>query len=235
MPTVPELIANARVLVFDLDGTLVDTLEDLGEALDSALLAHGHSRAPRRAVLSHLHLGLEATARAVLRVEGVHPLEHSRVVEAYLQHYQERGHACSHLYAGVHEFLTTCLQRGQRMAVCTNKAHDEAHALLSQLGVADAFGSVVGIDTCGIGKPDPKPLLWALECLECPPELALFIGDSFVDADCATKAGVNFLLHEQGYGADAVIKRAAMTLRFSSYADLATSIASDKNVPLQPS
>lgn len=233
MFSVPALIAEAKLIVFDLDGTLVDTLEDLGEALDSALLAHGLSKAPRRLLLSHLHMGLEATACAALQLNGVDSLKHAGVVDTYLQHYQARGHRGSRLYAGVHAFVSSCQQRGLQLAVCTNKSRDDAHELLAQLGMADAFGLIVGIDTCGVGKPDPKPLLWALECLGCPPEEALFIGDSLVDADCATRAGVNFLLHAAGFGADAVMRRDHRTPRFLSYEDLATANASNGTTPLQ--
>lgn len=220
MTPVSTLITRAKVIVFDLDGTLVDTLEDLSIALDSALQEHGLEKAPRPVVLSQIHLGLDATARAVLHLQGVDPQRHSTIVASYLQHYEARCHRGSQLYAGVLEFLEVCRQRGQRMAVCTNKLRDQAQSLLAMLGIADAFRLIVGIDTCGMGKPDPKPLLWTLERLHCSTNLALFIGDSTVDVACAAGADVPFLLHGGGFGAEEVLRCAPLVHRFHGYEDL---------------
>ncbi|MFN3494382.1 MAG: HAD family hydrolase [Hydrogenophaga sp.] len=226
MTAVPTLITRASLIVFDLDGTLVDTLEDLTAALDSALLRNGLAAAPRSVVLSQLHLGLEATARAVLSLQGVDGARHPKVVDDYLAHYAERAHRSSHLYAGVAAFLTACLQQERQLAVCTNKPHRDAVELLAMLGVHDCFGLIVGIDTCGVGKPDPLPLLWTLERLGCAIDEALFIGDSQVDAECAARVGVEFLLHGGGFGADEVIQRASGVPRFSGYEALLTTDAS---------
>ncbi|MDR7152880.1 phosphoglycolate phosphatase [Hydrogenophaga palleronii] len=218
--SVSTLITRASVIVFDLDGTLVDTLEDLAEALDSALLENGLSKAPRSVLLSQLHLGLEASARTVLQWNGVDASQHSKVVDDYMKHYVDRAHRCSHLYAGVEAFLSASQQRGQALAVCTNKSHEDAAVLLSLLGITDRFNLIVGIDTCGTGKPDPQPLLWTLECLGCLRDQALFIGDSLVDAECAARAGVEFLLHGGGYGAGEVVQHLPGVYRFHGYEEL---------------
>lgn len=215
--SVSTLITRASVIVFDLDGTLVDTLEDLGDALDSALLENGLPKAPPAVLLTRLHLGLEATALAVLEAHGVSRHRHSMIVDAYLKHYAERAHRRSRLYAGVESFLSACQQRGQRLTVCTNKSHADATALLRLLGIADRFSLVVGIDTCGIGKPHPKPLLWTLACLECSASKALFIGDSMIDAECAARADVKFLLHESGFGSSDVLLNHPEVHRFPAY------------------
>ncbi|MBA4263630.1 MAG: hypothetical protein C0453_00985 [Comamonadaceae bacterium] len=214
------LIHRARGVVFDLDGTLVDTLEDLGEALDSALLENGLPRAARDVLLSHLHLGLAATALAVLHALGVSKDRHEKVVGAYLKHYEARSHRRSRLYPGVEPLLDACRQRGQSLAVCTNKSHSDAVALLKLLGVADRFSVIVGIDTCGAAKPDPRPLLCTLERMACPVHKALFIGDSLVDAECASRSGVEFLLHAGGFGASDVLNQWPASRRFLNYAEL---------------
>jgi phosphoglycolate phosphatase len=196
-----SLISGARAIVFDLDGTLVDTLGDLWHGLNTALEQHGLPPASREVVLANVHLGLEGTARAALSRSGIGAARIAQVVDAYQRAYRDREHAASVLYPGVRDFLDSCAIHGRAMAVCTNKAAGDAHYLLSLLKIADFFQTVTGIDTCGFAKPHPAPLTLTLERLGSTPGMAVFIGDSVIDAQCAANAGVTFLLHESGYGA----------------------------------
>lgn len=222
MSRIPDLLGSARAMVFDLDGTLVDTLNDLWRGLNMALDQHGLAPVPREVVLANVHLGLEGTARAALSGAGVQASRIGQVVDSYQRIYRDTAHAGSSLYPGVRTFLDACARHGLAMAVCTNKATDDARELLSVLKIADFFGVVTGIDACGFAKPHPAPLLLTLAGLGCAPEEAVFIGDSVVDARCATAAGVAFLLHESGYGAhDALAFGCAGS--FHSYRELAFS------------
>lgn len=215
-----NLVGAARAVVFDLDGTLVDTLDDLWHSLNIALDQHDLPPVPREAVLANIHLGLEGTARAALSGAGAQDSLIEMVVDAYQCIYRNKGHAGSRLYPGVRGFLESCAMHGLAMAVCTNKATDDARELLSVLKIAEFFDIVTGIDACGFAKPHPAPLFLTLERLGCPLERAVFIGDSVVDARCAAAAGVPFLLHESGYGApDALVF--GCQGRFRAYGELA--------------
>lgn len=210
------LVELSRAVIFDLDGTLVDTLDDLWQSLNSALDHHGLLPVSRDLVLANIHGGLEQTARAAL---SIYPIDAAEPARTYESHYRMRRHAGSRLYPGVDELLSICRNRGQAVAVCTNKLAGDARELLSLLGVEDCFDTIVGIDTCGAAKPDPAPLRLVLERLNCRSDEAVFIGDSVIDAQCARNAGVRFLLHESGYGATEALGYGC-TARFGSYGQL---------------
>jgi len=216
MTAARKRVSGARAVVFDLDGTLVDTLDDLWIALNTALAQHGLASATKESVLANVHLGLAGTVRAVLNAEPSRAAEVTRTYEAA---YRARDHAKSSLYPGVRNFLAACARDGRALAVCTNKGADEARDLLSRLDIADFFQGVTGIDTCGFAKPHPAPLIATLKGLRSAPWQAVFIGDSVIDARCAASAGVAFLLHESGYGAaDALAFGCAG--RFRAYEEL---------------
>ncbi|HUG25666.1 HAD family hydrolase [Piscinibacter sp.] len=213
------MLGSARGLVFDLGGTLVDTLDDLWLALNSALREHGHRPVERAVVLASVHAGLNGTARAALRdqVGTEHGL--AALQSSYLQHYRRREHAASRPYAGVREYLDDCRQRCIPMVICTNKSSEEGRDLLLTLGLAGHFVGVIGLDTCGTAKPDPAPLRRALALLGVTAEHAAFVGDSEFDSLCASRGGVRFVLHEHGYGRDAALRHPCAG-RFRRYADL---------------
>jgi phosphoglycolate phosphatase len=229
-----KLVDGARTVVFDLDGTLVDTLGDLWTALNTALAQHDLPGAPREAVLANVHLGLEGTVRAVLGGLAADATRTPAIARSYEAAYRAREHAASSLYPGVRDFLDACARQGRSMAVCTNKAAGDARDLLSLLRIADFFQVVTGIDTCGFAKPHPAPLMATLERLGCAPEDAVFIGDSVVDARCAANAEVAFLLHESGYGAEDALAFGCGG-RFRGYGELAhEAAASSKADSLEP-
>jgi phosphoglycolate phosphatase len=219
MADAKDLIDGSRAVVFDLDGTLVDTLDDLWLALNSALDHHGLPPASLDVVLANVHGGLAETARAALSSVDRSAICPDEPVDTYQKHYRLRGHAGSRLYPGARDFLERCNRRRQAIAICTNKPTADARDLLSLMGVAGYFDVVVGIDACGAAKPDPAPLQLVLEQLDCAPVEAVFIGDSVIDAQCAKGAGVPFLLHEAGYGADAALAFGCAA-RFRTYGEL---------------
>jgi 2-phosphoglycolate phosphatase len=217
------LIVRARAIVFDLDGTLVDTMDDLWRALNNALQVHGHRAVPRAIVMASLHGGLNATARAALESQNAAPTGLEALEQTYLRQYRKRRHAGSRLYPGVLELLSCCSSRRRAMAVCTNKPTAEAVDLLSCLGARKFFGAVIGADACDAQKPDPAPLRLALNQLRATADDAVFIGDSIVDMECAERADVSFMLHTAGYGSDAAL--ASCKADFSSYHELVAAIA----------
>jgi phosphoglycolate phosphatase len=214
-----DLVDGAQAVVFDLDGTLVDTFGDLWQSINSALGQYGLPPVSGQLVLANIHLGLDGTTRAALRSLGAQDSHFASVAESHRAHYRQREHAGSRLYPGVRDFLVACRLQGRSMAVCTNKPTGDARDLLSLLKVADFFADVIGIDAGCPPKPDPAPLLFTLARLGRAAAEAVFVGDSVVDAQCAKSAGVPFLLHDAGYGGEEA-RAFGCTGRFRSYGEL---------------
>jgi 2-phosphoglycolate phosphatase len=198
-PTEP--LSQANVILFDLDGTLVDTLPDLVHALRQTLVGLGLSAVSDDLVRQSLHGGLEATARAAARVLSLDESLALTLAERYAECYRDINGSYARLYQGVDRLLSDLqLDAGVRLGVCTNKSAAEAQRLLRALGIDHFMQQVVGADTCEARKPSPIPLQYAMSCLEGRPETTLMIGDSHVDAGAARAAHVGFVHFRSGYG-----------------------------------
>jgi phosphoglycolate phosphatase len=195
------LLCASPALVFDLDGTLVDTLPDLTDALNQALREHACAPVSAALVRRSLHGGVETSVDAALGAAGA---ADPALAHAVLMRYQglldEQPVRGSRPYPGVADLLHHCRARGQRLAVCTNKREAPARRVLQEVGLADFFTVVVGADTCAHRKPHAEPLLHAIAGLACLPAQAALVGDSPVDQACAAAAGIGFLLFAGGYG-----------------------------------
>ncbi len=214
-----ELIWQRPVVVFDLDGTLADTLADLHAALDAALVCLGLPRVPAALVRDSLHGGLAGSARAAARQHGLDEAQARRLLEVYRLHHEACPARRSLAYPGVVDVVRRLQACGRRLGVCTNKPDAQARAVLGHIGLLDAFSVVIGADARRRLKPDPQPLLLAIEGLGGQAADALLVGDSAVDAECAAAAGVDCLIHSRGYGAAALCPGARLHL-FDGYGEL---------------
>lgn len=212
------LMRGRAVLVFDLDGTLVDSAGDLTATLDLALADCGLGGLAGSRLLD-LHSPLEEIVRCVLAARGASEAFVVEVVSAYRRRLAQSSYHRSAPYADVPGFLRDCRQRGQRLAVCTNKRHGEALRMLAHFDLLPFFGAVVGADSAAHAKPHPAPLLLALQSLQANPDEAVLVGDTHVDAHCARNGGVDFVWHRRGYGSEQV-HGLAMAGSFDAYDEL---------------
>ena len=216
-PALPDAwLATHPAVVFDLDGTLVDTLPDLTGALDEALEAIGLPPVHPEVVMDSLHGGLAGTAAAVAAALGLDAPLARRLRIAYEEAYAEAPARRALPFVGVLECLHALRAAGCRLAVCTNKSQSDAERVLEALGLAFAFDTIVGAGRGFALKPDPQPLLHAVQHLGHPPGRAVLVGDSLVDALCARRAGVRFAHFAGGYGG-AEAEAAPADARFASY------------------
>jgi len=221
--TVARLLRTRGTFVFDLDGTLVDTLPDLAQALNDALAELGAAPVPASLVRRSLHGGLEASAAEALRYLSLDPQAAEPLARAYTRHYARAPVRDSRPYAGVPELLDRLVYDGARLAVCTNKPRIQAEAVLEATGLATYFPVVVGADCCSRRKPDPEPVRHTLARLGSAPREAVMVGDSLADVRSAHGAGVACLLHVAGYG-EVRCTEPGVLERFGSYRQLLESM-----------
>ena len=180
-----------RHIVFDVDGTLVDTEDTtIGSLQDALLILTG--KKPSR---EELHFALGITGEDVLRRLGLDVETGMQVWLAQLTHYE----GCNRLYPGIQGLLRTLQQQGCRLGVATSRTRLLYDGEIPGLGIAGYFGEVICAEDSQTHKPEAGPLEAYMQRTGAAPEEVLYIGDSVYDMLCARNAGTGFLL--AGWGA----------------------------------
>jgi phosphoglycolate phosphatase len=190
-----------RGLVFDLDGTLVDTAPDLMAATNAVLVAEGRRPVGIGEIRAMVGQGARRLIERGFAATGT-PLEAERLDLLYarfIEHYMEHIADESQLFPGVAELVLHCRAHGLQLAVCTNKLEAMSVRLMEAMGLAEAFPVVIGPDTLGIAKPDAAPYREACRRLGIDAAASLMIGDSETDVLTARAAGVAVIAVSFGY------------------------------------
>lgn len=214
-----QWLAAHPVVVFDLDGTLVDTLPDLTGALDDALASLDLPPVHPEVVMASLHGGLAGTAAAVAEALALDEARAHALRIAYETAYSASPAMRALPFPGVPDCLHALRAAGCTLGVCTNKSQLDAERVLRALRLDFAFDIVVGAGRGLPLKPDPAPLLHAIAVLGAHPRESLLVGDSVVDARCAHAARAGFVHFSGGYGGSAACSAPALA-RFSDYGQL---------------
>lgn len=203
------------VVLFDLDGTLVDSSLDLGPALNRALTLADRPEVPIAEVRQLIGGGAITMLRRALDVTGgpVGEEQFDELSDALLKHYWAHIADNTVPFDGVLGALDELAERGVKLAVCTNKAEGSTMQLLAELGLTDRFTAIYAGDSLGRDRAKPKPdmLLAAIE--DCGGGSAVMVGDSSFDVRAARNAGLPVVCYRYGYhdvpvaelGADVVI------------------------------
>ncbi len=178
-----------KAAVFDLDGTLADTLRDLAEATNAALRENGLPPHPVEAYRQMVGNGLQKLAERAAGPDAS-PETWERVRQAFLRIYDRDCLIYTRPYAGMPETLAMLQERGTALLVVTNKPDAQAHTIVEALFGRRLFAGVYGNREGRKTKPDPALTLAALESVGVSPSDALFIGDSNVDVHTAKNAGM---------------------------------------------
>lgn len=212
-----------RLVMFDLDGTLVDSVPDLATAVDRMLVELGREPAGVERVRQWVGNG----ARVLVRRALAGGLDHSAVGEAesdealarFLDIYAD-CHELITLYPGVHELLEALSTAAVELAVVTNKPERFVAPLLEQVGLGGYFRWIIGGDTLPQQKPDPAALLQVMRLAGVTAEQSLFVGDSRSDVLAARAAGVPCVAVSYGYNHGRPIAEEEPQLVVDSMAEL---------------
>ena len=189
------------IIVFDLDGTLIDTAPDLLDSLNHSLGAGGVAVTDLKGFHQFVGHGARVMierAYAAQRVALEHA-EHDRLIALFLDHYGTNIPGKSKPYPGVPAALARFKAAGFRLAICTNKTEDFSLRLTAALGMTGLFSAICGSDTFAFRKPDPRHLIETIEKAGGDPYRAVMVGDSRTDIDTAKAAGIPVVAVDFGY------------------------------------
>lgn len=213
-------------LVFDLDGTLIDTAPDLAAATNHVLTRFSLPAVDEREIRPFVGNGALAMIKGALKAHGrtVSDDDLMDLFEMFITHYAANIANTSRPYPGVIAALDKFAGEGARLAVCTNKLEAHARLLLDALGMSRHFQALTGRDTLGASKPDPRHLTGTIDLARGTPARAIMIGDSETDIKTAQAARVPIVAVDFGYSVEPVATFAPDAV-ISHYDDLADAIA----------
>jgi phosphoglycolate phosphatase len=194
------------LILFDLDGTLIETAPEIADAVNDTLTALGHPAVSQQEVNDWIGHGTrELLIKALAKVldtttQQVREAEAFPAIEAeFGQHYQRRCGTRSHLYAHVRETLQVLRASGVKLVVMTNKEARYTKTVLDAHQLAPLFDHVISGDTLPVKKPNPAGIADCLQRFGVAPERALFVGDSSIDVATARNGGIAVWALPYGY------------------------------------
>ncbi len=185
-------------VLFDLDGTLLDTVPDLAGALNT--LRERYQLPPLaidqvRQVTSY---GSPGFIKLGFDIDTDHP-QYPQLKKEFYSLYENRISAETRPFDGVHLVLDTLKKQNLPWGIVTNKVENLARKVISDLGLLEHCACVIGGDTTPFAKPSPEPLFAACSIINCKPQSCLFIGDSILDIQAATSANMPSVIALYGY------------------------------------
>ena len=184
-------------VVFDLDGTLIDSAPDIHAAAAKMLAEEGFDALDLATITSFIGNGLPKLVERVMQRVGLPDDEHDRLTKATLAHYNAAPSQLTRLYPGVRAALDALVLAGCSVGLCTNKPVEPTWGILKDFDLTRYFDVVVGGDSLSVKKPDPAPLVAAFAELDAGQRF--YVGDSEVDAETAERSETPFLLFTEGY------------------------------------
>ena len=193
------MFAGATI-VFDLDGTLVDTALDLTNALNDVLIRRGHEPVPIEAIRGCVGHGARVMIEQALARIGADG-DVDRMLAEFLANYETNIARESRPYPGALAALDRLVRLGARLAICTNKRESLSRLLLQKLEIEHYFTALAGRHTFPVAKPHPGHLTGVIALAGGDPSRSVMVGDSDIDLNTAKAAAVPAILVSFGYGA----------------------------------
>ena len=195
-------------ILFDLDGTLLDSIGDIASCANEALAAMGLPLLTVDAYKALVGDGISGLARKALPLDSRNEASIETFVEIYRGLYAEKWSETTVPYPGIEGVLSTLHARGIRLAVLSNKRDDFTNVCVERLLPRKLFDVIRGESEITPRKPDPQGALQVARDLGVSPARCLFVGDSEIDAETAQRAGMEFLAVEWGYRSQAELAQA---------------------------
>lgn len=194
------MFSDIQVVLFDLDGTLVDTAPDLAAGVDHMLEAMGLAPAGEARVRTWIGHGVNHLVKRALEAATGRERElFERGLRLFLDYYADHLSDRTSPYPGVVEALDALVERGLRLGVVTNKPARFTEPLLESLGLRKSFHAVVSGDAVTEKKPAPEPLLQAVRLCGGDAQNAIMVGDSMTDVEAGRRAGLGVVAVPYGY------------------------------------
>jgi phosphoglycolate phosphatase len=213
-------MVRPAALVFDLDGTLIDSRRDITTAVNRMRAELG---LPPLALEQVVTMVGEGARRLVERALPERPGEVDSALACYLEHYWEVCLDTTRAYPGVPEMLAALVGR-YPLALLSNKGEVLSRKILDGLGLSGYFREILGGDSLPTRKPDPTGLRLLAERLKIPVERLLLVGDTWIDAETARNAGCAFALVEWGFPRSPRLDGVKADLRAATAAELAAAL-----------
>jgi phosphoglycolate phosphatase len=187
-------------IIFDLDGTLIDSAPDIHACVNDVLGQHGTPPLTLDQVRSFIGGGVDVLWHKVIAAQELLDAKKADYIAAFMTCYQDATQL-TQLFPDVAQTLETLADRGHPLGICTNKPLAVTQAILTHFRISHLFGCVIGGNSVPERKPHPAPLRAALQMLGADPRQpkAIYVGDSEFDAACAAAVPVPFLIYTQGY------------------------------------
>ena len=193
---------SAPVLLCDLDGTLINSLPDLTDALSDLLIEAGRRKVTQGEVKAMVGDGVAVLVERGFAATGGLPVAEilRAQVARYITLYESRITERTRPYPGALDAIRALRAQGWRLALCTNKPERASRDIVSSLGLGDLIEEIAGGDTYPVKKPDPGHILRLLEAMDAVPSRAVMLGDSRNDIEAAHAAGLPVIAISHGYG-----------------------------------
>ena len=209
---------DSELIIFDLDGTLIDSSDDIAWAANRTLVYMGYNEMDLDAIKEGIGWGVKTLLQKLMPQEGPERIDDARV--KFLEYYWDHLTVNTILYPGVRETIDYFKDHDKKMAIVTNKPIKFTEKILNELALKDFFLMVLGGDSLMNRKPDPEPVEKVISTLGVTKGKTVFVGDSKVDGETGKRAGIFTIGVEYGFRGRKELEEAGFDVIISEFPEL---------------